>query len=61
MFYLKLVLIIPMINVVIFFTIKNTKVYVSVVELPAKNKQKLSQILSKGFKRSMYWNECKKK
>ena len=33
------------------FTIKGTKLYVFVVTLPAKENQKLSKLLSKGFKR----------
>ena len=45
----------------IVFTIKDTKLYVPVVTLSAKEKQKLSKILSKGFERSVYWNEYKTK
>ena len=45
----------------IFFTIKDTKLYVPVVTLSAKDKQKLSKLLSKGFERSVYWNEYKTK
>ena len=41
----------------IIFTIKDTKQYVPVVTLSAKNNQKLSKLLSKGFERSVYWNE----
>ena len=37
----------------IIFTIK------VVVTLSARDNQKLSKILSKGFKRSVYWNEYK--
>ena len=33
------------------FTIKGTKLYVFAVTLPAKENQKLSKLLSKGFKR----------
>ena len=36
------------------FTIKDTKSYVSVVTLSAKDNQKLSKLLSKKFKRSVY-------
>ena len=43
------------------FTIKLTKLYVSVVILSAKENQKLSQLLNKGFERSVYWNEYKTK
>ena len=38
----------------IVFTIKDTKLYVSVVTLPARGNKKLSKILSKGFERSVY-------
>ena len=40
----------------IIFIIKDTKVYVSVVTLSTKDNQKLSQLLSKEFERSVYWN-----
>ena len=43
----------------IIFTKKETKLYVPVVTLSAKDNQKLSKLLSKGFERSMYWNEYK--
>ena len=36
------------------FTIKDTKLYVSVVNLSAKDNQKLSKFLSKKFERSVY-------
>ena len=45
----------------IIFTIKDTKLYVPVVSLSAKDNQKLSRLLSKGFERSVYWNEYKTK
>ena len=45
----------------IIFTIKDTKLYVSDVTLSAKDNQKLSKLLSKGFERSAYWNEYKTK
>ena len=45
----------------IIFTIKDTKLYVPVVTLSARNNQKLTKLLSKGFERSVYWNECKTK
>ena len=45
----------------IIFTINNTKLCVSVVTLSAKDNQKLSKLLSKGFERSIYWNEYKTK
>ena len=35
-------------------TIKDTKLYVPVVTLSARDNQKLSNLLSKGFKRSAY-------
>ena len=43
------------------FTIKDTKIYVPVVTLSAIDKQKLSKLVSKGFERSVYWNELKNK
>ena len=46
---------------IIIFTIKDTKLYVFVVTLSAKSSQKLSKLLSKGFERSVYWNEYKTK
>ena len=36
------------------FTIKDKNLYVSVVALSAKDNQKLSKLLSKGFERSVY-------
>ena len=42
-------------------TIKDTKIYVPVVTLPASDNQKLSTRLSKGSERSFYWNEYKAK
>ena len=45
----------------IIFTIKDTKLYVPVVTLSANDNQKLSKLLSKGFERSVYWNEYKTK
>ena len=41
--------------------IKDTKSYVPVVMLPAKDNQILSKVLSKGFERSVYWNEYARK
>ena len=45
----------------IIFTIKNTKVSVSVVILSARGNQILSKLLSKVFESSVYWNEYKTK
>ena len=45
----------------IIFTIKDTKLYVRVVTLSAKDNQKLSKLLSKECDRSVYWNEYKTK
>ena len=44
----------------IIFTIKDTRLFFSVVTFTAKDYQKLSKLLSKGFQRSVYCNECKK-
>ena len=43
------------------FTTKGTKLYVPLVTLSAKDNQKLTKLLSKGFERSIYWNEYKTK
>ena len=45
----------------IIFTIKDTKLYVSVVTLSASDNQKLSKLLSKGFEISVCWNDYKTK
>ena len=45
----------------IIFTIKDTKLFVPVVTLLARDNQKLSKLFSKGFERSVYWNEYKTK
>ena len=45
----------------IIFTINDTNLYVTVVTLSARDNQKLSKFLSKGFERSVYWNEYIKK
>ena len=45
----------------IIFTIKDTKLYVPGVNLSAKDNQKLSKLISKGFARSVYWNKYKTK
>ena len=43
------------------FIIKDIKLDVSVVTLSAKDNQKISKLHSKGFERSVYWNEFKTK
>ena len=43
------------INSNIIFIIEDTKLYVPVVPLSAKDNQKLSKLLSKGFEKSVYW------
>ena len=40
------------------FTITDTKLYVQIVTLRIEDNAKLSKLLSKRFKRSIYWNEC---
>ena len=47
--------------IIFFFTIKDTKLYVLVVTLSAKDNKKLSALLSKESERSIYWNEYKTK
>ena len=43
------------------FSIKDTKLYVSVNTLSAKINQRLSKFLMKRVQRSVYWNEYKTK
>ena len=43
------------------FTIKNITLYAPVVTLSSRDNRKLSKLLSKGFERSVYWNEYKTK
>ena len=45
----------------IIFTTTDTKLYVPVVILSARDNQKLIKLLSKGFERSVYWNDYKTK
>ena len=45
----------------IILIIKETKLYVSIVTLSARDNEKLSKLLSKGFERSVNWNEYKTK
>ena len=41
------------------FKITDTKLYVPVVTLKTEDNTKLSKLLSKGFKRLIYWNKYK--
>ena len=43
----------------VIFTIKDTKLYVPVVTVSAKDNQKLVKLLSKRFERLIYWNKYK--
>ena len=43
------------------FQITSTKLYVPIVTLSTKGNVALTKQLNKGFKRSVYWNECKSK
>ena len=45
----------------IIFTMKDTTLYLLVVTLSARDIQKQLKLLSKGFERSVYWNEYKRK
>ena len=45
----------------IIFTIKDTKLFIPVVTLSSRDNQNLSNLLSKGFERSVFWNEFKTK
>ena len=42
-------------------TNKDTQSYAPIVTLSARDNQKLSKLLSKGFERTVYWNELKNK
>ena len=46
---------------IIIFTIIDTKLYLPVVTLSARDNQKLSKLASKGFQISVYWNEYQTK
>ena len=48
-----------MLIVMIFFTIKDAKLYVSTVTISTKHNRKISKLLRKRFERSTYWNENK--
>ena len=41
--------------------ITSTKLYVPIVTLSSKGNVKLVKLLQEGFKRSVYWNECRTK
>ena len=41
------------------FKIADAKLYIPVVTLSSEDNEKLSKLLSKGFKRKIYWNEYK--
>ena len=41
------------------FTITDTKLYIPIVPLKIEDNAKLSKLLSKGFKRLIYWNKYK--
>ena len=43
------------------FTIKDIKLYVPVVTISEKDSFKLSKLHSKGFERSVHWNEHKRR
>ena len=45
----------------IIFAIKNTRLYVPLVTLSTGDNQKLSNLISKGSERPVYWNEYKTK
>ena len=45
----------------IIFIMNGTKLYIPVLNLSARDNQKLLERLSKGFERSVYWNEYKTK
>ena len=41
------------------FKITDAKLYVPIVTLSIEDNSKLSKLLNKGFKKPIYWNECK--
>ena len=41
------------------FKITDAKLYVPIATLSVEDNAKLSKLLSEGFKRPIYWNECK--
>ena len=41
------------------FAITDIKLYVPIVTLKTEVNAKLSKLLNEGFKRSIYWNNCK--
>ena len=41
------------------FTIADTNFYVTIVTLKTEDNTKLSELLSEGFKRPIYWNKYK--
>ena len=45
----------------IIFNINDTKLHIPTVTLSARDNQKLSKPFSKGFEKSVYWNEYKTK
>ena len=52
---------VPNVPTAITFQITSTKLYVPVVTLGTNENLKLAKLLSKGFKRSVFWNEYKSK
>ena len=50
-----------MLMLIIYFYYQLAKLDVPVVTLSARHNQKLSKLLSRGFERSVYWNEYKTK
>ena len=47
--------------ILILVLLSNTNFYVPFVTLSAKDNQKLTKLLTKGFERSVYWNGYNKK
>ena len=41
------------------FETTDAKLYIPIVTLKAEDNTKLSNLLGEGFKRLIYWNECK--
>ena len=54
-------LMIMIVLILILVLLSNTNFYVPFVTLSAKDNQKLTKLLTKGFERSVYWNGYNKK
>ena len=60
-FCMELVMVIQILILIMLFSLSRTQNYFSCCKFIKKNNQNLSKLLSKDFKRSLYWNEYKTK